>query len=124
MRPSVVAMPPVIARCTTTRRISRTRPSAPGRAPYSKDSRRTRTSAEPNTNSTSMAARLLIQRRHQLALGKAHQVGAVDDIAEMTFHGGAAAGQPRHAARQRKEIARNRQALLAIVVQERIRGAP
>ena len=42
----------------------------------------------------------------------------------MTCHGGAAARQPRHAARQRKEIARNREAFLAIVVQERIRGAP
>ena len=57
MRPSVVAMPPVIARCKITRRMSRIRPSAPGRAPYSKDNRRTKTSAEPNTNSTSMAAR-------------------------------------------------------------------
>ncbi len=53
----MVAIPPVIARCKTTRRMSRTKPSAPGRAPYSKDSRRTKISAEPKTNSTSMAAR-------------------------------------------------------------------
>ena len=137
-------MPPVIAKCTTTRRISRIRPSAPGRAPYSNDSRRSKTSAEPNTNSTSTAARgltavkadtrvaaavtsatrLLIERRHQFALDKPHHVGAVDDIAEMTFHRGAAAGEPRHAARQRQERARNGEALLAIVAQERIRGAP
>src|SRR3984957_4732523 len=140
MRPSVVAIPPVIARCTTTRRMSRIRPSAPGRAPYSKDSRRTRTSAEPNTNSTSTAARglsavkadtrvaaaalLRIRRQHMFAPKKPHHVGAVDDIAEMTFHHRAAAGEPRHAAREREEIARNRKTFLAIVVEQRIRGAP
>jgi hypothetical protein len=47
-----------------------------------------------------------------------------DDIAKMTFHGGAAARQPGHPARERKERAPNGEAFLAIVGHERIRGAP
>jgi hypothetical protein len=48
------------------------------------------------------ATRLLIQRRHEFALDEPHHVGAVDDIAKMALHCGAAAGEPRHAARQRQ----------------------
>ena len=116
IRLSPAAMPPVIARCAMARRTSRisaerARPSAvkPRELPHEPQARaRTRTACRPRArgltavtietrcaaDETSLRASC-VERRHQFALGQPHQIGAVDDVADMAFQRGARPRQPR-----------------------------
>ena len=61
---------------------------------------------------------LLVERRHQFALGKAYHVGAVDDVAGMLRQRGAGARQMRILVRQFQEIVDDGAALGAIVARK------
>ena len=66
---------------------------------------------------------LRVERGHQLALGEPHEIGAVDDLAEMTGEHGAAAREPRLAAREPEQVAHHGFRLAAIVGRDRGLGA-
>ena len=115
IRLSLAAMPPVIARCAMTWRsradhAERARPSAieprqlpdqpqRGREHEQHVDQRARTDGGDDRDALrgrrDQPARLLVERRHQLALGQPDHVGAVDDVAGMALQRGAGAGQLR-----------------------------
>ncbi len=68
--------------------------------------------------------RLHIQRRQQFALGQPDHVGAVDDLAGMTFEFGTGAGKLRILVRNRDQLLHDGAALLAIVAGEDLGGTP
>ena len=70
------------------------------------------------------AAGFVIERRHQLALGEAHQIRAVDDIGQMRLQPGAWTRQLRQALGEDDEVAAERAAGGAVIAHQNGRRAP
>ncbi len=64
------------------------------------------------------AARLLVERTHQLALGEPDQVAAVDDVVEMALQPRPGAGEARHPLGEGEEVAHQGAARGALVAGE------
>ena len=67
--------------------------------------------------------RLLIERRHQFALGQLDHVGAVDDVVGVILQRGAGMRQSRVLMRQLEEVADDFPARRAIVAEQHLGGA-
>jgi hypothetical protein len=69
------------------------------------------------------APRLDIERAHQLALGKANEIAAVDDIGAVLLKPRAGASQPRNALGERQHVGHEHATALAVVTFDNGQGA-